>query len=82
MKDLFNGCESMGLLHINNFNMTRVTNKSNMCSGLGINHANPNGAEIPSTNPCQIYCTSVTQEYISTDTGLNPYVVNFNTVSK
>lgn len=74
MKDLFNGCASMGLLHINNFDMTNDPVKTDMCSGLGSTHTH--------NNPCQIYCTSVTQGKISTGTGLDPYVVNFNTVSK
>ena len=76
MSNLFNGCIALGELHIDNFDMTNVTNKTNMCLNL---------ASTRSANwKADIWCPSDVQTAINVPaTGIGDLArFNFHTTTR
>ncbi len=67
MEELFSGCNNLHDLWIQSFDMTHVSNKTDMCQGLGTNYP---------YYPPVIYCNSDTWREISTGTGLPGHVTH------
>ena len=68
MDSLFYGCNRMHYLYINNFDMSHVSTKTDMCVGLGTNYG--------SGWPPVIYCDPDTWDAIRTGTGLPEHVTH------